>query len=307
MYDLSFNIKGKDELDSVVYVWEPKDPKGVLQIVHGSVEHMLRYEHFASFLKEAGYIVYGHDIRGHGKSVKCKDELSYFSDWDKGFDLAIDDVKTIGQIISEKHPTLKHFVLAHSMGTIIVRKLITESNDYCDGVVLSGTGGGKPLLLNAGIYLSKRSMRKNGRKYQDQKLHNLLYGTLNNGVKHPKTDLDFLSRDEVNVKNYIADELCGVTVTAEYIFEMLKAIKFVNSKKAYHQTDKNIPLYLFSGENDPVGGKKGKEVIQIYNKFKSFGVKDVKMKLYPEARHEILNETNKQEVYQDIIEWMMLR
>ncbi len=304
MYNSSFTTQGKDGIETFVYVWEPKEVKAIVQIVHGSVEHVLRYDDFATELTKHGYLVYGHDIRGHGKSLRNTSELAYFSDLDNGFDLAIQEVIQIGESIKQEHPNKKLFVFSHSMGTMIVRKLLSETKGYCDGVLLSGTGGGKPLLLNAGIYLAKRSMKKNGRKYRDEKLHDLLYGTLNREIKNPKTSVDFLSYSEENINNYLNDDLCGVTVTAEYIYEMLKGVKYVNSSRGFKDTDTETPIYLFSGQDDPVGGKNGSGVKHIYNKLKKAGVKDVDITLFPNTRHESLNEKNKEEVYNHCIRWI---
>lgn len=303
MYDSKFIIKGVDGVDSMVYVWEPSEVRGVLQIVHGSVEHIMRYDGFATYLKENGFIVYGHDIRGHGTSVNSESDLAYFSDNNNGFDLAISEIMEIKNVINEKHSGLKHFVLGHSMGTMLVRKILTQTTNYYDGVLLSGTGGGQKLLLNIAIMLSQVSMNKNGRRYRDERLHNLLYGTLSKKVKDSTTTVDFISSDPQVIKEYLEDEYCGVTVTTEYMYEMLKGIKYVNSKEAFVKTDKDTPIILLSGELDPVGGKKANEVRRIFNKLQK-ETSNVELKIYPNTRHEILNETNKMEVYNDCITFM---
>jgi len=307
MYNSSFTIVGSDGLKTFCHIWKPEDAKNakaVIQLVHGSIEHIKRYDHFASYLVSQGFIVYGHDIRGHGESISDLSSLAYFSDFDNGFDMCIEEIEEVGTHIRTNYPNKKLFLFAHSMGTMLARKLLVRHQNYCDGVILSGTGGGRPLLLSLGIKLAKKSMNKNGRKYRDEKLHKLVYGTLNNQIKNARTASDFISHDDTVVDAYINDPLCGVTATTEYIYEMLKGIRYVNSTKAYRLTDKNIPILFVSGENDPVGGTKCNEVKRIHKKFVKSGNKNSEIKIFTGLRHEIINELSKDEVYKYCIDWI---
>lgn len=301
------SFKSSDDREITYYKWLPEDNKkikGVIHIVHGSVEHALRYDHFASYCNAQGFAVYANDHRGHGKSVPGEDHFSYFSDENNGFDLAVDDLERLNDIIREEQKDRKIFMLGHSMGSFMVRKLAARPDLAIDGLLLSGTGGGRPLLLNLGIFLSKRQMKNKGRMFHSPELHNLLFGTLNKDIKNAETESDFISRDRDIVSAYIDDPLCGVTITTEYCHEMLKAIKWCSGKQSYMKISNHLPVYIFSGAEDPVGGKSGREVINVADNMRKAGSHDLTVKLYEGARHETLNEINKEEVYKDTLNWV---
>lgn len=279
-------------------------PKAVLHLVHGSVEHIERYSRFAEFLSRKGIAVYGSDIRGHGKTAGAVDNQSYFSDKPDGWDIALGDLKEITNTIKEDFPDVPVFIFGHSMGSFLVRDYISKYGDELKGAILSGTGGGRVMLQHVAKVLSKIFMIVKGRKSNSPFLHKLLYGTLNDDIENAETDLDFLSRDREEVQKYIDDPYCGHTITPEYLHEMVRGIIRISRKEAYQNAPADLPLMIFSGQNDPVGGPGGKEVINVRNAYQAAGLKDVTLKLYPEGRHEMLNEVNREEVYQELFDWM---
>lgn len=310
MIQTTFNFKSKDGMKIHVYKWAPKSdvkPKAVLQLVHGSVEHALRYRDFAAYLVKEGFVVYANDHRGHGETAGTVENLSYFSDLDNGFNLAVDDLNSLNKKIRAENETLKVFILGHSLGSFMLRKYVTQYSESMDGMILTGTGGGKKLLLNFGLAIASRDLKRKGRRHPSEKLHKLMYGPLNNNVKNKISDVDFISRDQKIIDAYNLDPFCGHTVTTEYALESLKGIKFCSTQASYALTPKDMPVYIMSGQQDLVGGKNAKEVKKIAKHYKNSGVKDLELKIYTEARHEILNEINKVEVYEDIVSWLEKR
>lgn len=310
MIETNFNFKSLDNVDIHVYKWAPNAgvrAQAVIQLVHGSVEHALRYKDFASYLVDQGYIVYANDHRGHGKTAGSIEALSYFSDLDNGFDIAVDDLYRLNQCIRADEGDLKVYMLGHSLGSFMLRKYASEYSETLDGMILTGTGGGKKVLLNFGLVLANHSLKRKGRHYKSQKLHKLMYGPLNKNVKDKKTDVDFISRDPRVIDAYMKDAYCGHTVTTEYALESMKGIKFCNTRPAYDLRDKTLPIYMLSGQCDLVGGKEARGVKKVLRTYKKYGMQDIDLKLYAHGRHEILNEINKKEVYNDIHKWLQKR
>ncbi|MCP4136088.1 MAG: alpha/beta hydrolase [bacterium] len=302
----AYSFISSDGMSIHVNRWLPDsgEPVAVLHIVHGSVEYADRYSNFAEYLTNNKFAVYAGDIRGHGKTAGSEDELSYFSDEKDGWGLAIEDLKKITGDIENEFAGKPVFILGHSMGSILVRDYIAKYAHGLQGAILSGTGGANPALLHSGRILARLAMIFKGRKSGSPALHKLIYGTLNDGVENPSTDYDFLSRDEAVVQNYIDDIFCGYTVTTEYAYELLKGVISAGKMKTFNKTPAGLPIYLFSGELDPAGGKHGVEVNRVFKNYQKAGVCDVSLKRYPRARHEMLNEINREEVYGDILSWL---
>ena len=283
-----------------------KAPKAVLLIIHGSLEHALRYEDFAEFLADKGIAVYSADLRGHGRTIRSDAELNYFTDGPNGWRLVLDDQSAFFSHIREAHPNRPVFVLGHSMGSFLARCLAARIGGGMAGLVLSGTGGAPAPLLRGGQALAGLSMALGLRRKPNPFLHRLVYGTLNDAIENPQTPSDFISRDPETVRAYIADPLSGGTATTEYIFEMLRGFLMAMKTSTYRNTPKDLPILLFSGEKDPVAGPKGDAAVlkAAHRAYAKAGIADLTLKIYPEARHEMLNETNRAEVYADVLSWL---
>ncbi len=303
-------LEASDGLPIFVYKWLPGDgntPRAVLQIAHGSVEHAGRYEHFAAFLVGHGFAVCANDHRGHGRTAGSVENLSYFSDRDDGWDLVVEEMHRLTLHIKAAHPGRPVFLLGHSMGSLLAREYNVRYGGEIDGVLLSGTAGGPALLVKTAKLLARCMMRIPGRRRPSPFLHGLLYGGLNRKIKDTKTDFDFLSRDETEVRKYIDDPFCGHTITPEYAYQLASGMDRLYKPESFSRVPDDLPVLFFSGENDPVGGKKGKDVETAYRNYLKAGVKDVTLKLYPGARHELINEINREEVYNDVLDWMNAR
>jgi alpha-beta hydrolase superfamily lysophospholipase len=287
-----------------VFKWTPEgEIKGVFQLVHGSIEHANRYDHFARYLVGEGYVVYADDHRGHGLTAKKHDSLGFFSEKPGGYDLMVEDLKTLNAKITDEYPNKKNMMFGHSMGSFMVRSYIAKHPKTINGAVICGTVDSNAIVSNFGILMANRDIKKHGRKNQSQKLNDLVYGSLNNKIKNPRTGSDFISKDESVVDRYIADPYCGYLATSDYISEMLIGLKDISNKKTFENTPNELPLFIISGEEDPCGGKLAKDVRNVHSKYKASGCVDVSINIYNGARHEILNEKINEKVYNDINKW----
>lgn len=282
---------------------EPEDRdsvKAVFQISHGMTEHSARYDQFAEFLAGHGYAVFINDHLGHGKSVSSEEELGYFGT-DLGRDALVHDVHTLTGIAQKEFPGKPIVLFGHSMGSFIARKYCSLYGDQIDAAIFCGTSGANP---GAGIGALAASFvaREKGDHYRSSLLDSLAFGSYNNRFKPLRTKFDWLTRDERIVDQYIEDPLCGFLFTAQGYGELFRLLQDVSAKSWYRNVPYILPMLLIAGSDDPVGNY-GKGVEDVSRGLKKSGHADVSLKLYPKGRHEILNELNKEEVYQDILAW----
>lgn len=300
---LTFTSKGGEVIHYNKWIQENNiTPKGVVQIAHGMAEHIDRYQSFAKVLTDEGYIVFGNDHRGHGKTAGSPENIGFFADED-GWDVVVEDMHELTKIIKEENPDLPVFIFGHSMGSFLTRTYIQRYGKEIKGVILSGTGGDAGFLGNIGILLAKREMKKKGKRFRSKRMDRLSFGSFNNAFKPNRTSFDWLSRDAKEVDKYIEDSLCGEVFTASFFYDMLSGLKNMMKKENINKIPKELPIYFISGDKDPVG-KNSKGVLQAFNTYRKAGIQDVRYKFYKDARHEILNEINKVEVYKDIIDWL---
>jgi alpha-beta hydrolase superfamily lysophospholipase len=300
----NFKFKSSDGTNIFVNKWsleEDAKPKGVIQIAHGMAEHSYRYSGFAQALTSDGFAVYANDHRGHGKTAASED-IGYFSD-ENGWNLVVEDMHTLTNIIKRENPNVPVFLLGHSMGSFLSRTYIQQYSKDTAGVILCGTGGDLGLLGNIGMLIAKREIKRIGKRARSKRMDKLSFGNFNKAFKPNRTNFDWLSRDNKEVDKYIKDPLCGEVFTAGFFYDMLGGLKELMKKENIEKIRKELPIYLISGEKDPVG-KNTKGVLQAYESYNKAGIKDISYKFYTDARHEILNETNKEEVYKDIIIWL---
>ena len=277
-------------------------PRAVVQIAHGIAEHIDRYRPFMEFLADKGFVVAGNDHLGHGKSIRVPEEQGFFAEKD-GWWRVVDDMDKLHDIMSNEHPELPYVLFGHSMGSFLTRTYLIKHPDKYDGVILSGTGHQSPALVLGGNAASSVMAKLNGAMGDGAKLDSLAFGTYLNKIENPRTKFDWLSRDSEQVDKYIADPLCGFVGKISLYRDMMQGIKFITDKKNIAQMNKENPVYFMSGDGDPVGDY-GKGVERAYKAFCDAGLHDVFMRLYPGGRHEMLNETNKEQVYQDILSWL---
>lgn len=277
-------------------------PRAVVQIAHGIAEHIERYRPFMEFLANNGFVVAGNDHLGHGKSIRVPAEQGFFAEKD-GWWRVVDDMDKLHDIMSKEYPELPYVLFGHSMGSFLTRTYLIKHPDKYDAVILSGTGHQSPALVLGGNAAASVMAKLNGAMGDGAKLDSLAFGTYLSKIENPRTKFDWLSRDAEQVDKYIADPLCGFVGKIGLYRDMMQGIKFITNEKNIAQMNKEKPVYFMSGDGDPVGDY-GKGVERAYKAFCDAGLHDVFMRLYPDGRHEMLNETNKEQVYQDILNWL---
>lgn len=300
----NFTFNSSDETEIFVYKWMPNDgkAKGIVQIAHGMAEHAGRYDGFAKYLNQNGFIVYANDHRGHGKTAGSIENLGYLADED-GFDLLVEDLHNLSMIIKGEYTSLPLILLGHSMGSFVAQRYIMFCGDDLDGVILSGSNGKQGIILNIASFIAKREIKKLGRKAQSQRLDSLVFGSYNKAFEPTRTEFDWLSRDGKEVDKYNKDPYCGTVFTAGFFYDFFTGLMKIEDKENIRLVPKHLPIYIFSGSKDPVGGF-GKGIINLYNRYKDQGVIDIEYKLYEDGRHEMLNEINREEVMNDLLEWL---
>ena len=301
----SFSFKAADGAQIFTYRWMPdnaSDVKGAVQIAHGMVEHGARYERFADTLTKAGYAVYANDHRGHGKTAGSLDKVGYFAD-EMGWEKVVVDMHTLTGIIKKECPNKPFFLFGHSMGSLLSRYYAMHYARELSGLVLSGTAGDPGALGKIGIFVATIEAKIKGEKAKSNLMNKLSFGAFNNAFKPNRTDYDWLSRDNAEVDKYVNDPWCGAVCTAGFWCDFLGGISYINRKENIAKIPKNLPIYIFSGAKDPVGADT-KGVSQVYDTLKNAGIGDMTLKFYEDARHETLNEINRNEVFTDVIAWM---
>lgn len=300
--DFYFNSStGKNKIHARMCVPDA-EPRAIVQIIHGIAEYIDRYDEFMSFLADNGIIAVGTDHLGHGKSIESEEQTGFFA-YDNGWDYAVRDEEVLRLAMHENYPELPIIVFGHSMGSFMARTLLIRYPDAFNAAIISGTGNQGAALVNGGLIMGNLVTGLKGAHHYSKFLNNLAFGSYNKIYDNPKTEYDWLSRDEANVQKYIDDPLCGFIPSCSLFRDMMTGVKFITNKKNLTAMNKDIPVYFMSGDMDPVG-ECGKGVQKAYNNFLEAGMKDVSIKLYPGGRHEMLNEINKDEVYTDILAWL---
>lgn len=295
---------GKTQLHGVE--WLPEGGvRAVLQISHGVSEYILRYESLAEYLTARSFAVVGHDHLGHGGSVAPGGTRLYFGpkgSWNR----VAEDLHTCRQRIRERFPGAPCFLLGHSMGSFLARTDLIRHPGAAEGVILMGTGQMSPVLVAGGQMIAALEERRVGERSSSPLVMQLAFGAYNKKFAPNRTAFDWLSRSTDNVDRYLSDPLCGGNPTIGLFREMLGGIHFITRPANLKNMDPRVPVLFLSGEQDPVGDC-GKGVKRAFESFRRAGVRDVRCKLYPGMRHEILCEAERETVFQDIFDWLSAR
>ncbi len=284
------------------HVWEPKgELKAILHINHGMAEHSARYDSFATFLNTKGIKVYAQDHRGHGYTGE-KEVLGFFAEVD-GWNLVVNDALELSKKIAKDNPKIPLFLMGHSMGSFIVRILITQHSDLYKAAIVMGTGSNPGIKGKIGKMIAKNSIKKNGAHFLNQKLNDMTFGSYNNKFDSKGPAFQWLSSDAKQVEKYEKDHWCGFVCTSSFYYDMLIGVFMANDINLAKQIPNDYPVLLISGAEDPVGnfGKGVKTVKAFYEKA---GLTNVELKLVENARHEILNEVDKEDTYEFIASWL---
>lgn len=285
------------------YIYTPKEgkAKALVQICHGMCEYAERYEHFIDHLCKNGFAVIAHDHLGHGNSAAEEYDLGYFA-LDNGWICLIKDMRRVQLIGRQMFGKIPRFVLGHSMGSLVTRCLLARYSSDADGAIILGTVGKHP-AVHAGIMLADKEIMLHGVKSRSKKINRLLFGMSNARIPDKRTEFDWVSRDEKVVADYCGDRKCNFIFTASAFRDLFMLELYSSSRSWYGKVRKNLPMLIMSGTDDPIGSY-GKGVMQFFRGLDSHGFTDVRLKLWDGCRHELLNETNRLEVYSDIVNWL---
>lgn len=283
--------------------WVPDgEIRAILQISHGMVEFVERYEDFAVYLAERGIMVVGNDHLGHGESIRSKEDYGYFAK-ENGNCVLVRDLHRLRKMIQEDHPKVPYFLLGHSMGSFLARQYLCCYGKGLAGAVIMGTGWQAPGVLKLGMALCKGMAKMKGWRYRSRLIDRMAFGGYNRGIRKPRTEKDWLTKDEKIVDAYLADERSGFCFTLNAYYNMFLGMYKLTNENYLSRMPKKLPVLFVAGGDDPVGSC-GKGVMKVYNQFKKLDMKNVKCRLYPGDRHEILNETDREKVYTDISTWI---
>lgn len=291
----------KTKIRAVKYIPEIK-PHAILQIAHGMVEYIDRYDGFAEYLCNLGYLVVGNDHLGHGASVTSKDNWGYFAEKD-GYKAVLEDLYTVTNLIKNEYKDLPYFLLGHSMGSFFARYYIQIHGDELDGAIIMGTGEQTAATLVAGKQMCRAIARLKGWHYRSKVVNGMALGSYNKKWEPSNTHLDWLTKDEEIVAKYKNEPRNSFLFTLNGYLNLFSVIGEVIKKYNIEKVPKDLPLLVTSGEDDPVGDF-SKSPKLVYEAFVKAGIKDVEIKLYPNDRHEILNELDKIDVYSNIYHWL---
>lgn len=298
----TFTLDAADGAAIHVHRWLPDgDVKGVVQIAHGLAEHGARYEHVAEALTGAGYAVYADDHRGHGRTIQRDEDRGYFAD-EPGWVRVLDDLHRLNARAREDHPGVPAVLLGHSMGSFLTQQYLFTFPETIAGAVLSGSNGPAGMLADVGALVARVERMRLGRHGRSSLLHTMSFGAYNKPFEPARTEYDWLSRDPEQVDRYIADPECGWVATTQLWIDLLGGLRVIAKREHVARIPKSMPIHVFSGEKDPVGGAKG--VAALVELYERAGLTAVSSRVYDDGRHEMLNEINRDEVITDLVGWI---
>lgn len=292
-------IRAVDGHDIHVQSWEPDTgTTAVIQVLHGLGEHIARYERFAQAAAARGIALVGHDHRGHGPNA---DDLGYFSGKD-GWHKVVGDVGIVNDWICEQYPDQPVIVLGHSMGSFIAQTFAMHYGDRLKGMLLSASAWPSRIELAPGRLIAYVEAWRLSPAARSSLLQRLFFGKFNRRFKPNRTEADWLSRDEEEVDKYIADPLCGGPFSCRLWQDFLAGLWELGSDAALNRIPSGLPILISGGAADPVGGDKG--MSKLLTHYAQTGHGRVKFKVYTDGRHEMLNESNREEVTSDWLDWV---
>jgi len=289
MQDNTFTFADPDGFKIFVRKWVPPPgelPKAVIQIAHGAAEHSLRYERPAKFLNRAGYIVYANDHRGHWRTAVTVEKAGFAGE--DGWNGIVRDTKQLTDIINKENLGMPIFLFGHSMGSLIAQHYIQQWGSGLKGVVLCGSFGGRTDLDSVISKLEVKSREEHQRPAGPRTLQ----------------QFDWLTRDKAEVQKYINDPWCGFTFTRGFMLDMFRGMREGWKPENEARISKELPIYIISGDQDPAAGENTTSIRALVERYRELGIQDVTFKIYPGAYHELLNETNRDEVQSDLLAWL---
>ena len=292
---------GKNSIHAIRWLPDTAEIKGVIQFIHGMSGHAGRYEAFAARFCEKGYAVTGHDQLGHGLSAKTSDDLGYFADED-GNKCLLSDIESLRKITAELYPGKPYFLMGYSMGSFLARQYIVHSGDKLTGLILTGTGSYSPFSTRFGMSLCKTIAAFKGWRHRSKLLNNIVFAG-HNRYFGARGGFDWFTRDTKAVLAFEKDPLCGFCFTLNGFYNLFLSINLLSNYDYIRSTPKELPILILGGGEDPVGHF-GKAPAAICERLRYIGMKDVTCKLYPDDRHDIFAELDKDTVYDDVFCWI---
>ena len=298
---------GKTAVHAVKWTPDTGEYNAILQITHGMVEFIERYIPFAEFLTTKGYMVVGHDHIGHGQSVASKDDWGYFCEGSPS-DILVEDMHKLRTMIQEENPDVPYFMLGHSMGSFMLRKYLAVHNEKLRGAIIMGTGFIPENMTKLALTLTSVVAKLRGDRHRSKLIQSLAFGADYKGfdMTGEKPEDSWLTKDVDIVNTYYNEPRCTYMFTVNGYKGLFEAVNYSCNPENAAKIPKRLPLFIVSGEQDPVGGL-GKGVKDVYDMYKTADMLDLTYKLYENDRHEILNEIDKQVVFEDLLAWMNVR
>lgn len=297
---------GETKIHAVKWIPDGK-PVCILQIVHGMAEYIARYDRLARKLAQEGVLVTGEDHLGHGLSVCGKagetdHPLGYFCSHDPAT-VVVRDVHRLKKIVQEQYPGTPYLIMGHSMGSFITRNYLCRYGTGIDGVIIMGTGMQPRIVVKAAKGISVILGKIQGEKHVSKFVDRLAFGSYNKRIDNPASGMDWLTRDAGEVQKYLDDPLCGFTFTLNGFTTLFELIDRLYDRDSLAKMPPELPVLFVAGEKDPVGDY-GRAVKQVAESFRALGMRKVECKLYSEMRHELVNETGRETVDEDILNWI---
>ncbi len=278
-----------------------KEPRAVVQISHGMAEHGQRYEAIVEPLLQAGFVVFCSDHRGHGEMAKYGDR-GHFAD-DKGWHLVVSDLYQINRMIRKRYPGLPLFLLGHSMGSFIAIQYALDYRGSIDGLALSGSNYDSPVVYRTARGIARMEKLRQGGHGRSKLIDYLSFGSFNKHFAPNRTPFDWLSRDSIEVDKYIADPECGFLCTNQMWIDLLGGLVHISDPENLARIPPDLPVYVLGGEKDPVSDM-GRGLERLMDALRQAGVRDIDSDIYPDGRHEMFNETNRETVVGNLIDWV---
>jgi alpha-beta hydrolase superfamily lysophospholipase len=294
-----FELRADDGQSLLGRRWLPEGhPRAIVQIAHGLAEHSARYARLAGALNPAGYAVYANDHRGHGPMAAPAD-LGHFAD-EGGWVKVVGDLWTMNRLIASEQPGVPIVFLGHSLGSFLGQEFVAGHSDALAAAIYSGSSGKPPAIATLGRLIARAERLRLGKRGKSQLLGKMWFGAYNKPFAPARTDFDWLTRDEKEVDAYVADPYCGFPTSTQLAIDVLDALPGILTPERLGRVRKDLPIYVFSGERDPVGAN----IQGLIDALKIAGFTRLAVRIYPDARHETFNETNRDEVTRDLIAWL---
>lgn len=281
--------------------WPATNPRAVVHVVHGMSEHSGCYDDVARELNKAGLSVLAHDHRCHGKSVSLAElgDSSRLQHWAG----VCHDMALVNAELHRRYPGLPLIVLGHSMGSFVAQDFAQHYPDQLNILLLEGSNFEPSWFTTAASWLAGFEIWRQGENGRSPLIHALSFGAFNKTIRNPRTAFDWVTREIAFVDRYVADPMCGFQLSNGYWRDFLKGLSQLYRPTSMQRMRNDLPVYLFAGDKDPVGHM-GRGVEKLAVAMKAAGLRDVTLRLYPEARHDLLHETNRDEVMQDLLNWL---